>query len=195
MADREARQGCRREDNIQASLSYHKEKASQLVLHGWMKDYKEKAKHTTFWHTTNQPPNPAFPSDISETSQRYLVTSHNCTPCTVTTLTITAFSTSQTETGTVSAMMQPPYPKAIREHILHLCPLYTKEHKALLTLVSRLHETMTLLGSEKGLLATTKFLKVSGALMSNRKPSFKPEMPTLPSEVDTSNIPAKDPPK
>ena len=41
----------------------------------------------------------------------------------------------------------PLYPEAVREHILHLCPLYTEEHKVSLTPVSRLHETMTLLGS------------------------------------------------
>ena len=46
---------------------------------------------------------------------------------------------------------------------------------------------MTLLGSDKGLLATAKFLEMSGAPTSDSKPYKKPEMPTFPSEVDISN--------
>lgn len=63
----------------------------------------------------------------------------------------------------------PPNPEAVREHILYLCPLYAKEHRDALTPVSRLHETMTLLGSEKGLLAMAKFLKTFRALTSGGK--------------------------
>ena len=37
-------------------LSYHKEKATKLVLKGWQKDYKTKAKYSTFCHSTNQLP-------------------------------------------------------------------------------------------------------------------------------------------
>ena len=81
-----------------------------------------------------------------------------------------------------------PNPDAVREHILHLCPLYDEERRSYLTPVSRLHETMTLLGSDKGLLATAKFLEISGTLTSDGKPYKKPEMPTFPPEVDTSNI-------
>ena len=35
LADREAKCGCQREDSIQVSLSYHKERATKLVLKGW----------------------------------------------------------------------------------------------------------------------------------------------------------------
>ena len=54
-------------------------------------------------------------------------------------------------------------------------------YKASLTLVSRLHETMTLLGSAKGSLATAKFLKASGAVINDGKLYSKPEMLMLPS--------------
>ena len=47
---------------------------------------------------------------------------------------------------------------------------------------------MTLLGSDKGLLATAKFLKESGALMSNGRPYRPPEMPSIPAEVDIADI-------
>ena len=35
LADREATRGCQRDGVIQASLSYHKEKAMKIVLRGW----------------------------------------------------------------------------------------------------------------------------------------------------------------
>ena len=44
----------------------------------------------------------------------------------------------------------------------HLCPLYAEERRELLSPVSRLHELMTLLGSDKGLIATANFLKSTG---------------------------------
>ena len=46
---------------------------------------------------------------------------------------------------------------------------------------------MTLLGSDKGLLAMAKFLELSGALMSDGNPYKKPEMPTISTEVDILN--------
>ena len=57
LADKEAKWGYRREDAIQASLLYHKEKSSRLVLRRWWKDYQTKAKYSTFWNSTNLPPN------------------------------------------------------------------------------------------------------------------------------------------
>ena len=82
----------------------------------------------------------------------------------------------------------PPNPTTVREHILHLCPLLADEHREFLTPVSSLHETLTLLGSDKGLLATAKFLKESGALTSNCRPYRPPNMPSLPTEVDIADI-------
>ena len=46
------------------------------------------------------------------------------------------------------------------------------------------YRTMTLLGSDKGLLTIVKFLKPSGALMSNGKPYTMP----IPTEVDIADI-------
>ena len=46
---------------------------------------------------------------------------------------------------------------------------------------SRLHESMTLLSSDKGLLSTAKFLELSGALTSDDRSYKKPSIP------DTSN--------
>ena len=73
----------------------------------------------------------------------------------------------------------PPNPAAVREH--HLFPLFADDRKEFST--PRLHETMTLLGSDKGLLATANLLKSSGALTSNGRP----EMPSIPSEVDIAD--------
>ena len=88
----------------------------------------------------------------------------------------------------------PPDPEAVREHVLHLCPLFTAERREFLTPVSRLHETLTLLGSDKGLLATANFLKSTGALTSNGRPYHPPKMPAIPSEVDIADIPDEEEP-
>ena len=53
---------------------------------------------------------------------------------------------------------------------------------------------MTLLSSDKGLLTTVNFLKVSGALMSNGSPYHSPEMLSIPAEVDITDITDKEPP-
>ena len=82
----------------------------------------------------------------------------------------------------------PPNPTVVRKHILHLCPLRADERRESLTPVSSLHETLTLLGSDKGLLAMAKFLKESGALMSNHRPYRPPDMPSIPAEVDIADI-------
>ena len=82
----------------------------------------------------------------------------------------------------------PPNPDSVCKHILHLCPLHDKECRSYLTPVSRLHKTMTLLSSDKGLLAMAKFLEMSGALMSDGKPYKKPEILMIPTEVNISNI-------
>ena len=84
----------------------------------------------------------------------------------------------------------PPHPAAVREHILHLCPLYAEERREFLSPISRLHEPMTLPGSEKGLLAMANFLKLTGALTSNGRPYSPTDLPT--SEVDIADITDKD---
>ena len=88
----------------------------------------------------------------------------------------------------------PPNPAAVREHVLHLCPLLADERREFLTPVSSPHETLTLLGSDKGLLATAKFLIESGALTSNCRPYQPPDMPSIPTEVDIADITDKEVP-
>ena len=63
-----------------------------------------------------------------------------------------------------------------------------------LTPVSRLHKTLTLLGSDKGLLATANFLKSSSALTSNGRSYHPPKMLTIPLEVDIADIPDEEEP-
>ena len=82
----------------------------------------------------------------------------------------------------------------MQEHILHLCPLFADDRREFLTPVSRLHETLTLLGSDKGLLTMVNFLKSSGALTSNGSPYHPPKMPTIPSEIDITDIPDEEEP-
>ena len=88
----------------------------------------------------------------------------------------------------IDATPPPPNPDAVQEHILHLCPLFADECREFLTPVSRLHKTLTLLGSNKGLLTTANFLKSSSTLMSNGRPYHPPKMPSIPSEIDIADI-------
>ena len=81
----------------------------------------------------------------------------------------------------------PPNPAVVREHILHLCPLYAKS----LSPASRLHEPMTLLGSDKGLLAMVNFCKSTSALTINGRPYFPTNLLFIPSEVDIADITGK----
>ena len=87
-----------------------------------------------------------------------------------------------------------PQPNGSREHIL-LCSLYAgDEHREFLSPISRLHEPMSLLGSDKGFLAMVKFPKLTGALTSNGRPYSPPALPSIPSEVDTTDITDEEPP-
>ena len=88
----------------------------------------------------------------------------------------------------------PPNAEAVREHVLHLCPLFADDCREFLTTVSRLHKTLTLLGSNKGLLTMVNFLKSSSALTSNSKPYHPPKMLTIPSEIDIADIPDEEEP-
>ena len=97
---------CRREDITLLSLSYFKEKSSKLVLYRWRKDYEERAKHSTFWRTSNQTPN-TKPSDNSKMTKKSLDTLHSSTQCTATTHNPTA-STYPTKARTVIVEMPLP---------------------------------------------------------------------------------------
>ena len=101
--------GCRREDSNLTSLSFHKERVSQLVLQGWCKDFEKRAWHSTFWSTTQQPPTtrPSKAFRYSKTNQRSLDTIPNYAQYMDIIPTITIASTSQIGTGAANVVMQP----------------------------------------------------------------------------------------
>lgn len=196
LADKEARRGCRREDSIQASLSYYREKATELVLRGWRKEFETNSKYSTFWESTNRPPTVKPSKTFRQLKDRpevfgrltQLRTMHGYN-----TYYYQRFNFTDRDWDCECGDATPPNPAAVREHIFHLCPLYAEERRNFLTPISRLHETMGLLGSDKGLLATAKFLELTGALTRDGRPYTVPEMPTIPSEVDISVIREEEP--
>ena len=191
LADREAKWGCCREDSIQVSLSYYKERATKLVLRGWRKDYQVRAFCSTFWHSTTCPPN-TKPSktftQLKDSPEVFTQLTQLRTMHRYNTYYYSCFNITNRDWDCKCGDATPPNPTTVREHILHLCPLLADEHREFLTPVSSLHETLTLLGSDKGLLATAKFLKESGALTSNCRPYRPPDMPYIPAEVDIADI-------
>ena len=130
--------------------------ATKIILKGWWKAYQSMAFWTIFWHSTTQSPDTKPPkhSTSSKDPLKSLGNSPSCVPCMVSVHTTITSSTSPTRTGTVNVAMWPPNPDAMWEHILHLCPLFADECREFLTPVSRLHKTLTLLGSNKGPLAS-----------------------------------------
>src|SRR5438876_631825 len=87
----------------------------------------------------------------------------------------------------------PPIPTSrYRDHVFHICEIH-EEHRPILSAVSQLHDQAILLGGTKGLLATAKFLKASGAFSANLQNTLEP--PPLP-ELDLANQPGlPDPPE
>ena len=69
-----------------------------------------------------------------------------------------------------------------RRHVLNACDEYLPHHH-LLAQASRARDPTILLGSTKGLLATAKFLKASGAFTSDGTPYIPPRPPDPP-EMD-----------
>ena len=139
-------------------------------------------------------PNAAKLSDNSRGPLKSLDDSHSYTLCTDSTHTTSIGSTSQTETGTVNAATQPlPTQMQCKNTFSTSAPFLQMNEGNSSPPVSRLHETLMLLGSDMGLLTTVNFLKASGALTSNSRPYHPPKMPTIPSEVDIADISDEEP--
>ena len=128
---------------------------------------------STFWHTTTCPPDTKPSKTFTQLKDSPKVFSWLTQLCTMhgyNTYYYSRFNITNRDWDCECRDATPPNPITVREHILHLCPLLADECREFLTPVSSLHETLTLLSSDKGLLATAKFLKESGALTSNCRP-------------------------
>jgi hypothetical protein len=80
----------------------------------------------------------------------------------------------------------PTEPDRMQEHVLRNC--YTlQRHRHILSTAHRDHSPAIILGSIKGLLATAKFLKITGALSRTGRPTERGKTPELPG-LDLSDL-------
>jgi ribonuclease HI len=182
-ADRLARRGCKRDQEIiPTSLSYHAERRSTLSQKLWRRDLLTKPLTGAFGDVTLEPPT-TKPSkvflqlkDDPEVFGRLtqLRTMHGYNPHYYARFNIPH------DPDCICGNRLRPFPASrYRDHILHNCYEYD-DHRHLLSAASRDHHDWILLGRTKGLLATAKFLKASGAMTATGKPYERPATPPMP---------------
>jgi ribonuclease HI len=182
-ADQLARRGCHRSDNIlDSTLSYYAEKKSKMVLKGWSTQLKNSPLTGAFGEVTryspSTKPNRVFiqlqdqPEVFGRLTQ--LRTMHGYNPHYY-----ARFNLPQ-DPLCICGHYLPPFPASrFRNHVLHNCEAY-ENYRHLLTMVSRDHQPEILLGSTKGLLATAKFLKETGAFSATGRPYQRRPPPDIP---------------
>jgi ribonuclease HI len=190
-ADRLAYRGCRSswEFYNSSTLSYHAEKRSRLVQSQWRHEWQEwrrKQQTSAFGTITYRLPT-IKPSkvfmDLEDQQEVFgrltqVRTMHGHNPHFLHRFNIHQFDPN--ESNCICGHTIPPYPaRHFRDHILHNCEAYA-EHRHILSKVSRDHDPSFLLNTTRGLLATTKFLKRSGAFTATGTPYNPPPVPSLP---------------
>ena len=178
-ADRLTKRGCRKEHELlDNTLSYHAERRSRLVSKHWRKEFRQNPPSGAFGEVTYYPPttkpNKVFlqletqPEVFGRLTQ--VKTMHGYNPHFYARFNI------EHNPDCICGHRLPPFPaRNFRDHILHNCEEYN-DQRHILTSVSRDHQAPILLGSIKGLLATAKFLKESGAFTLNGRP-YEPPPP------------------
>ena len=190
-ADWLAHKGCRNTQEIltRSSLSYHAERHSRLVQSLWRHDWqkwRKKNQTSAFgaitFHLPTTKPGKVF--KILENQREIfgrltqIRTMHGYNPHFFHRFNIHQFDPD--ESNCICGHTIPPNPaRRFRDHIFHICEEY-REHRHILSEVSRDHDPSFLLDTTKGLLATAKFLKLTGAFTASGTPYEPPPAPKLP---------------
>jgi hypothetical protein len=194
-ADKLAKRGCKSpQEFISNSIAYYAEKRTELVLKRWKAQLKKEPLTGALGEVTYKPPstkpNKVFlqlrdqPEVFGRLTQAR--TMHGYNPSYYTRFKIPH------DPECICGHEIPPEPVSrFRDHILHNCYAY-HEHRHILTTVHRDHSPYILLGSDKGLIAVAKFLKLTGAFTATGTPYEPPTTPQLP-ELDFRDITPIDP--
>ena len=182
-ADCLAQRGCEEDHKIiPVSISYHSERKSKMTLRAWRRELRECPMTGAFGEVTKKPPT-TKPDKVFYQLGKQPEVFGRLTQ----TRTMHGFNTAyyarfnlRPEQTCVCGLPMPPDPIQVRDHVLHSCNQYD-EQRHVLTESSRHHHATILLGTEKGLLATAKFLLTSGAFTTNGRPYEPPTIPPMPS--------------
>jgi ribonuclease HI len=188
-ADRLARSGRKLpQEIIPESLSYHAEKKTKTVLKEWRKEWYKMDRTSTFRKNTflepTIKPNKVFVQLRNQPELFGRLTQ---------TRTMHGYNAPYFERLNIPynpdcecGERLPLDPSRMQEHVLHSC--YThREHRHILSAAHRDHSPAILLGSIKGLLATAKYLKMTGAFSHPDRPSGREKTPDLPG-LDLSDL-------
>jgi len=182
-ADRAAKRGCRFDHELLSdTLSYHAEKRSRLVQEGWQKELQANPLTGAFREVTHRPPttrpDKVFlqlekePEVFGRLTQMRTMHGHNPSY-------FARIKIDHDPLCVCGHELLPNPPRRFRNHVLHNCEAY-EDHRHILTAVSRHHDAPFLLGTVKGLCATAKFLKKTGAFTATGLPYEPPPPPIIP---------------
>jgi hypothetical protein len=178
-ADRLAKQGRKAtQDHLPPTLTYFAEKRSRSTLKNWRKDFEANRPTGSFGEVTFRPPSNKPDKVFSQLASdpevfgrlTQIRTMHGYNPPY-----FHRFHIDRDLSCACGNYFDPEDASFHRRHILNSCDEYIQHHH-ILSHASRTRDPAILLGSVKGLLATAKFLKTSGAFTTDGNP-FQPTRP------------------